>query len=216
MGIDQDASSNNNSGLQLILGLALTTFTPPEETTISRPSPLNNVDYTPRPTLKYGNNNNNYKLAEEPSLTLGLFSESYPQQVVKLPKKDTFEEFSTQTTSPHTHSAVSSFSSGRVKRERDVSSEEIEAERRVSDEDEDGTTARKKLRLTKDQSAMLEENFKLHSTLNPVNNHNLPLFIFLFFFFEAIIFLLLFSYSFHLLINFSVRLINYYRNKNKL
>ncbi|XP_074294302.1 homeobox-leucine zipper protein HAT22-like [Silene latifolia] len=41
---------------------------------------------------------------------------------------------------------------------------------RVSDEeDEDGhvNTPRKKLRLNKHQSAMLEESFKLHSTLNP-------------------------------------------------
>ncbi|XVF61423.1 hypothetical protein PTKIN_Ptkin08bG0128200 [Pterospermum kingtungense] len=69
------------------------------------------------------------------------------------------------------HSAVSSFSSGRVKRERDLSSEEVEVEKinssRVSDEDEDGVNARKKLRLTKEQSALLEESFKQHSTLNP-------------------------------------------------
>ncbi|PON92156.1 Octamer-binding transcription factor [Trema orientale] len=69
------------------------------------------------------------------------------------------------------HSAVSSFSGGgRVKRERDLSSEEIEVEKvssRISDEDEDGPNARKKLRLTKEQSALLEESFKQHSTLNP-------------------------------------------------
>ncbi|KAL4361931.1 hypothetical protein GQ457_04G034950 [Hibiscus cannabinus] len=68
-------------------------------------------------------------------------------------------------------SGVSSFSSGRVKREREVlSSEEVEVEKnscRVSDEDEDGVSARKKLRLTKEQSALLEESFKQHSTLNP-------------------------------------------------
>ncbi len=39
----------------------------------------------------------------------------------------------------------------------------------VSDDDEDGgTNTRKKLRLTKEQSALLEESFKDHSTLNPV------------------------------------------------
>ncbi|XP_062196832.1 homeobox-leucine zipper protein HOX27-like [Phragmites australis] len=37
---------------------------------------------------------------------------------------------------------------------------------RASDEDE-GASARKKLRLSKEQSAFLEENFKEHSTLNP-------------------------------------------------
>nr|AFN53636.1 putative homeobox-leucine zipper protein [Linum usitatissimum] len=37
---------------------------------------------------------------------------------------------------------------------------------RASDDDENGST-RKKLRLSKDQSAFLEESFKEHSTLNP-------------------------------------------------
>ncbi|CAI0402771.1 unnamed protein product [Linum tenue] len=44
-----------------------------------------------------------------------------------------------------------------------------EAERagsRASDDDENGST-RKKLRLSKDQSAFLEESFKEHNTLNP-------------------------------------------------
>ncbi|GAU44708.1 hypothetical protein TSUD_24710 [Trifolium subterraneum] len=49
---------------------------------------------------------------------------------------------------------------GRNKREN-----EGEAER-VSDDDENGST-RKKLRLSKDQSAFLEESFKEHTTLNP-------------------------------------------------
>lgn len=40
------------------------------------------------------------------------------------------------------------------------------ASSRASDEEENGM-ARKKLRLTKDQSAFLEESFKEHSTLNP-------------------------------------------------
>lgn len=34
-------------------------------------------------------------------------------------------------------------------------------------DDEDGDNSRKKLRLTKDQSAILEESFKEHNTLNP-------------------------------------------------
>jgi homeobox-leucine zipper protein len=41
---------------------------------------------------------------------------------------------------------------------------------RASDEDE-GASARKKLRLSKEQSAFLEESFKEHSTLNPVRIH---------------------------------------------
>jgi homeobox-leucine zipper protein len=83
--------------------------------------------------------------------------------------------------SPQSGGDVSgSFSSGgtnrAVKRERDISTSDQEADveisrmvsnSRISDEDEDAINARKKLRLTKDQSALLEERFKQHSTLNP-------------------------------------------------
>ncbi|PWA67078.1 HD-ZIP protein [Artemisia annua] len=67
----------------------------------------------------------------------------------------------------------SSFSIARVtvKREREVKSQE--SERVISatsvEEDDDGIiNSRKKLRLTKAQSALLEQAFKHHSTLNPV------------------------------------------------
>ncbi|KAB2082800.1 hypothetical protein ES319_A05G222300v1 [Gossypium barbadense] len=66
-------------------------------------------------------------------------------------------------------SAVSSFSNSSVKRQRDFGGEEVELERvcsRVSDEDEEGSP-RKKLKLTKEQSSVLEDSFKEHSTLNP-------------------------------------------------
>ncbi|XP_041018876.1 homeobox-leucine zipper protein HAT22-like [Juglans microcarpa x Juglans regia] len=110
---------------------------------------------------------NNFEL----SLTLGLSGESYINQVPKkIDVNKGCEESVDLYRQASPHSAVSSFSSGRVKRERDLSSEEVEAERvssRVSDEDEDGPNARKKLRLTKEQSALLEESFKQHSTLNP-------------------------------------------------
>ncbi|XP_062210460.1 homeobox-leucine zipper protein HOX19-like isoform X2 [Phragmites australis] len=69
--------------------------------------------------------------------------------------------------------SVSSLSVAGVKRER---VEDAEAERASStaaaragagaDDDDDGST-RKKLRLTKEQSALLEDRFKEHSTLNP-------------------------------------------------
>ncbi|GMI78467.1 ABA INSENSITIVE GROWTH 1 [Hibiscus trionum] len=52
--------------------------------------------------------------------------------------------------------AASSFSNSSVKKERDLG----------SDEDEDGCP-RKKLRLTKEQSFILEDKFKEHTTLNP-------------------------------------------------
>lgn len=51
------------------------------------------------------------------------------------------------------------------------SANDFETERassRASDDDENGLT-RKKLRLSKEQSAFLEESFKEHNTLNPVS-----------------------------------------------
>lgn len=121
----------------------------------------------------------------EPSLTLGLFGNSFHEDDHHQGNNslDLYRQGS-----PHnSHSAVSnSFSSGRVvKRERDISSEEVEVEKQVScrvisDEDEDGPNARKKLRLTKEQSALLEESFKQHSTLNPVIHLSLSINLYLF------------------------------------
>ncbi|KAH7279313.1 hypothetical protein KP509_37G014200 [Ceratopteris richardii] len=60
-----------------------------------------------------------------------------------------------------------------MKRERERSSDaeqerNCEVSSRGSDDDgEGGTSARKKLRLSKEQSSLLEESFKEHSTLNP-------------------------------------------------
>lgn len=68
-------------------------------------------------------------------------------------------------------------SSTTVKRDRDVV-EEVETDQRVvcsrvsTDlEDEEAGSPRKKLRLTKQQSALLEDSFKEHTTLNPVHTH---------------------------------------------
>ncbi|KAG6473334.1 homeobox-leucine zipper protein HOX19-like [Zingiber officinale] len=69
-----------------------------------------------------------------------------------------------------------------VKREivnHDVGCEEVDTERLSSfrscgsDEDDDVGGARKKLRLTKEQSALLENRFKEHSTINPRQKHAL-------------------------------------------
>ncbi|OIV94045.1 hypothetical protein TanjilG_14292 [Lupinus angustifolius] len=158
MAHDHDASI---SGLHLVLGLALTSTTQKETFT---PSPQSNKVVDDHFSLIRTTSKKPY-YEDEPSLTLGLSGESYQFNQVPL-------DLSTQT-SPL--SVVSSFSSGRVKRERELSSEEVEAteieiERvssRISDEDEDGTNVRKKLRLNKEQSALLEESFKQHSTLNP-------------------------------------------------
>ncbi|KAG8363554.1 hypothetical protein BUALT_Bualt19G0034600 [Buddleja alternifolia] len=43
----------------------------------------------------------------------------------------------------------------------------VEGVRASDDDDENGVNARKKLRLSKEQSAFLEESFKEHNTLNP-------------------------------------------------
>ncbi|XP_042484739.1 homeobox-leucine zipper protein HAT22-like [Macadamia integrifolia] len=120
--------------------------------------------------LSYEGNNNiipksdHHKpsLKFEPSLTLSLSA--------KIDVNKACEEESAdpcQQASPH--SGVSSFSNVSIKRERDPVSEELEIERvssRASDEEEEGS-ARKKLRLTKEQSALLEDSFREHSTLNP-------------------------------------------------
>ncbi|KAF8377688.1 hypothetical protein HHK36_031072 [Tetracentron sinense] len=104
----------------------------------------------------------------EPSLKLGLSDKAY-QASRKIDVNKAYEESADVYGQSSPHSAVSSFSNASIKRERDLVSEEIEVERvssRVSDEDDEGS-ARKKLRLTKEQSVLLEDSFKEHSTLNP-------------------------------------------------
>ena len=174
MGLD-DAC---NTGLVLGLGFS---------STLEIPSKANNQTANKSSCLKFEQTATAATSTFEPFLTLGLSGESY---LVTASKKidvnkggylHNHEEPAAgdmyRQASPH--SAVSSFSSGRVKRERDLSSEEVELEKnssRVSDEDEDGVNARKKLRLTKEQSALLEESFKQHSTLNPVSSRHLQVF----------------------------------------
>ncbi|KAL0343450.1 UNVERIFIED_CONTAM: Homeobox-leucine zipper protein HAT22 [Sesamum angustifolium] len=89
----------------------------------------------------------------EPSLTLSLSGEPYDLQE---------------------DSAASSFSNVSVKREREIGAKggNIGFPLRVSDERE-GPNGRKKLRLSKAQSALLEESFKQHSTLNPKQKQDL-------------------------------------------
>ncbi|GAB4858076.1 hypothetical protein Ancab_015978 [Ancistrocladus abbreviatus] len=68
------------------------------------------------------------------------------------------------------NSTISSVSGKRSEREVTTNGDDHEMERDssrgISDE-EDGDASRKKLRLSKDQSATLEESFKEHNTLNP-------------------------------------------------
>ncbi|KAI3679149.1 hypothetical protein L2E82_51620 [Cichorium intybus] len=74
----------------------------------------------------------------------------------------------------------SSFSNASVKREREVASEESERGGAINTSGEDGeddedvsVNGRKKLRLTKAQSGLLEEAFKLHTTLSPQQKQKL-------------------------------------------
>ncbi|KAE8677412.1 Homeobox-leucine zipper protein HAT2 [Hibiscus syriacus] len=86
--------------------------------------------------------------------------------VNSLPSTVDFEE-EAGVSSPN--STISSVSGKRSEREG-TRGDEIDIERACSrgiSDEEDGDTARKKLRLSKDQSAILEESFKEHNTLNP-------------------------------------------------
>ena len=74
----------------------------------------------------------------------------------------------------------------RSKRSSDMEMETERSSSRNSD-DEENASARKKLRLSKEQSAFLEQSFKQHSTLNPVSP---PFISKLFFYFLFFIFLI--------------------------
>ena len=60
-------------------------------------------------------------------------------------------------------------SGGNNKRDQYSEGEAERASSRASDEDDVNANNRKKLRLSKEQSAFLEESFKEHNTLNPVS-----------------------------------------------
>jgi homeobox-leucine zipper protein len=92
----------------------------------------------------------------EPSLTLSM-------------PDDTTTVTATATASGGGGHSVSSLSVG-VKRERleDAADLGEMVSSTAAAEDEDDGSTRKKLRLTKEQSALLEDRFKEHSTLNPV------------------------------------------------
>ncbi|CAA2985384.1 homeobox-leucine zipper HAT4 [Olea europaea subsp. europaea] len=86
--------------------------------------------------------------------------------VNRLPKAADLEE-EAGVSSPN--STISSVSGKRSEREP-TGSDDLELERDCSrgiSDEEDGDGSRKKLRLSKDQSAILEESFKEHNTLNP-------------------------------------------------
>lgn len=86
--------------------------------------------------------------------------------VNRLPAATADAEEEAGVSSPN--STISSISGKRSEREANGEDHELEraSSRGISDE-EDGDNSRKKLRLSKDQSAILEESFKEHNTLNP-------------------------------------------------
>lgn len=156
-----------NTGLVLGLGFSSETTSPAKAT--------DNIRSTKMPV----------NICYEPNLTLGLIS-SAPYVKVGDDHQNVGLVNKQQSGGGGADSGGSSFSNLSVKREREIGSfEEVEtimdrkmvSSRAVSDEDDDGGNGRKKLRLTKAQSALLEESFKHHSTLNPVNLYS-PLFSF--------------------------------------
>ncbi|CAL0327122.1 unnamed protein product [Lupinus luteus] len=111
-----------------------------------------------------------------PSLTLGPPKDDEANNQIAT-KTESDEYFHPRASSP---SAVSSFSnsSSIIKRERDqFEVEEFELEEKNPSRgvvvDEENGIPRKKLRLNKEQSAVLEDSFKEHSTLNPTQKQKL-------------------------------------------
>lgn len=154
MGFDHNVCE---TGLKLGLG-----FSPAVEII---PAKAGNHNHPSRPKV--------VSLSFEPSLTLGLVSGDKANDGL-INKPSSGEILYRQDST-----GASSFSNASVKREREqLGSEETDTTARVSsrvisDEDDDGSNGRKKLRLTKAQSALLEESFKQHSTLNPKQKQEL-------------------------------------------
>ncbi|XP_031483653.1 homeobox-leucine zipper protein HOX27-like [Nymphaea colorata] len=101
-------------------------------------------------------------LSPDPSLRADVLS---PSGIVKAPKHDHHRRRGGDTAA----AIRNSHGDGR-KRDWEAAGIEAETERassRCSDEEEGGSSARKKLRLSKEQYAYLEESFREHSTLNP-------------------------------------------------
>ncbi|KAK9716333.1 hypothetical protein RND81_06G226100 [Saponaria officinalis] len=154
----------------------------------------NNTNIHPQTTSSYNNNNNNiinknntssplelnlmispfYSSTSTPNDRSADTCRSFPRGIdVNRSTRGGGDEEDAGVSSPN--SAVSTVSGKRSSGERDSGGggDEDEAEverassRGMSDEEDGGENCRKKLRLTKDQSATLEESFKEHCNLNP-------------------------------------------------
>ncbi|RWV82391.1 hypothetical protein GW17_00056112 [Ensete ventricosum] len=142
--MDKNSQDIRATTLSLGLGVGPTTTTSAEHLRPREPcSPLTNLT------------------SDQPSLTLSLSTDAYAET-------GKAKEESRPAPASSCRSAVSSFSSPHATifmREKDVGSDEAEED----EDEEDNGCARKKLRLTKEQSAMLENRFKEHTSLNPVS-----------------------------------------------
>lgn len=161
-----------NTGLVLGLGNNYSSENIPVKSDDQKSKPLVSLKL-PKPAVGF-----------EPSLTLGLSGDHAPARTVDGANKVCSKQSMGGNLYRQDSGGGSSYSNVSVKRERDIINEEGETERvvcsRMSDEDDEGViNGRKKLRLTKAQSALLEESFKQHSTLNPVNSLSLSLRIYL-------------------------------------
>lgn len=108
---------------------------------------------------------------KEAGLALGLsLGSGHHRQLKEQPPSQTLEP-SLSLSLPAGEASLTT----QVKRELPVEEEDGAMDRAlyssaaVADDDE-GCNSRKKLRLTKEQSALLEDHFKEHSTLNPVSS----------------------------------------------
>ncbi|KAL4347047.1 hypothetical protein GQ457_17G020710 [Hibiscus cannabinus] len=145
----------NHHSLQLNLGPSLV---PPAANSCSSPSDLTLSKSSWNDSSPPSDHNSESFRAETGSFFRGI-------DINILPSTAGSEE-EAGVSSPN--STISSVNGKRSEREGNGDDLEIEKaySRGISDE-EDGENSRKKLRLSKDQSATLEESFKEHSTLNP-------------------------------------------------
>ncbi|OAY40114.1 homeobox-leucine zipper protein HOX11 [Manihot esculenta] len=140
-----------------------TTFSPVDPPLIqldllpNTPVPRSNHHALPWPSSDYGS----CEAASSGNMTRSGFD------VNRLPAVEEAEDGAALSSSPP-NSAASSFQMDFCIYSK-TGNQEAEVDRassRASDEDDNGST-RKKLRLSKEQSAFLEESFKEHNTLNP-------------------------------------------------
>ncbi|KAM6557257.1 hypothetical protein CsatB_004276 [Cannabis sativa] len=156
--------NNNNDHNNKLNNLLLSSFVPSLSTSSSSPSSGFNVNPHQKPSW-----NATFPSSADPnSESCRVETRTFLRgiDVNRLPSTVDVED-EAGVSSPN--STVSSVSGKRSEREAinvDDNEMERDSSRGISDE-EDGETSRKKLRLSKDQSAILEESFKEHNTLNP-------------------------------------------------